>query len=69
MTPSRRLLQLLLAWTVAGLAASVLPPLVPVFRLAGGALLLAAAADAWQALRAPHLRIERQLSGVLPVDV
>jgi uncharacterized protein (DUF58 family) len=69
MTPSRRLLQLLLAWTVAGLAASVLPPLVPVFWLAGGALLLAAAADAWQALRAPPLRIERQLTGVLPVEV
>lgn len=71
MTPSRRLLLLVLAWAGIGGAASLLPlpAVVAAWWLAGGALLAAALADAWQALRAPPLRLERQLPGVLPVEL
>lgn len=80
MTPSRRLLLLVLAWAGAGAAASaglawapsaaaVATAVVAAWWLAGAALLAGALADAWQALRAPPLRLERQLSGVLPVEL
>ena len=77
MTPTARLLRLVLAWGLLGagisLAASLWPAqgrlLAPLWWLAGGALLAAALADAWRALHAPPLRLERQLSGVLPVEL
>jgi uncharacterized protein (DUF58 family) len=79
MTPSRRLLSLVLTWAGGGAAASAAPLLglaAPVetalagaWWLAGAALLAAALADAWQSLRAPALRLERQLPGVLPVEL
>jgi uncharacterized protein (DUF58 family) len=106
MTPTRRLLWLVLAWAGAGAifsvalawsaawpaaapasavsavsatsAASAVPTwpgpalatlLTGAWWLAGAALLAAALADAWQALRAPPLRLERQLPGVLPVEL
>lgn len=80
MTPSRRLLLLVLAWAGAGAAAGLGAALAGLpagagsapaaaWWLAGAALLAAALADAWQALRAPPLRLERQLPGVLPVEL
>lgn len=69
MTPSRRLLHGMLGWTALGLAAGLWAPLAPVWWGAGLALLLAAALDAWLARRAPALRVERGVAGVLPVDV
>lgn len=68
MTPSSKLLRWVLGWVACGLAASLLPALAPLYWAAGGALLLAACADAWRGWRAPPLRVERQLPGVLPVD-
>lgn len=84
MTPTRRLQWLVLAWAGLGACASVAEALFPapaftvalagvsVFAapwwLGGAALLAAALADAWQALRAPPLRLERQLGRVLPVE-
>ncbi|MYN10915.1 DUF58 domain-containing protein [Pseudoduganella aquatica] len=75
MTPARRLLQLLLAWAALGAAASVPAlagtawPLSALWWLAGAALLAAALVDAWHTLRPPPLRLERQLPGVLPVEL
>ncbi|MES2262362.1 MAG: DUF58 domain-containing protein [Pseudomonadota bacterium] len=69
LTPSRRLLQLVLAWSAAGLIASLWPVLALPCWIAGGALLLAAVIDAWLARGAPPLRLERQIAGVWPVGV
>ncbi|CAN7692564.1 DUF58 domain-containing protein [Pseudoduganella sp. LjRoot289] len=77
MTPTPRLLRLLLAWAAAGagaaLAAGLWPAqarwLAPLWWLGGAALLAAALADAWRALGQAPLRLERQLSGVLPVEL
>jgi uncharacterized protein (DUF58 family) len=69
MTPSRRLLYVVAAWTLLGIAASRLPDLVVLWAGAGVALLLIAAVDAWSVRKPPALRVERQLAGVWPVDV
>ncbi|HJV22191.1 MAG TPA: DUF58 domain-containing protein, partial [Holophagaceae bacterium] len=60
--PSRRLLRLLLAWTVLGLAASVAPRLVPLWRGMGWALAAAALADGLLALWPKPFEGVRELS-------
>ena len=69
MTPSPRLLYAAAAWTLLGLAASLLPVLSAVWAGAGIALLLLAGADAWATRKPPALRVERRLAGVWPVEV
>jgi len=69
--PSRRLLAAVLAWVLAGVAASLWDA-APATYGAGLlllALLLAAATDAARARRPPPLRLERQTAGVWPVGV
>ncbi|MES2148262.1 MAG: DUF58 domain-containing protein [Pseudomonadota bacterium] len=68
MTPSRRLLLAVLAWTVLGLAASAWPALVAPWQALAMLLALAMTYDARRAGRAPLLRVERALAGVWPVD-
>lgn len=67
LTPARRLLHALLALALLGLAAGIWPALVLLWCGASLALLLAVLGDAMLVRRAPALRIERQLAGVLPV--
>ncbi|MGZ3181184.1 MAG: DUF58 domain-containing protein [Telluria sp.] len=69
MVPARPLFVLLLAWALLGVAAAALPALIAWWSGAGVALALLAAGDALLARRTPHLRIERELAGVLPVGV
>ncbi|MTW13567.1 DUF58 domain-containing protein [Pseudoduganella eburnea] len=67
MKPTRRMFHALLGLTALGVPASVWPQLQLPWQVLGGALLLAAGADALLARRRPALRAERQLAGVLPV--
>lgn len=60
--PSTRLLRLLLAWTLLGLAASVAPRLLPLWRGGGWALGLGVLADGLLALWPKPLRGEREVS-------
>ncbi len=69
MTPSPRLLYAVLAWTVLGIAASLLPNLQVMWAGCGLALFLLAGFDAWAIRNTPALRVERQLAGVWPVEV
>ncbi len=69
MTPSRRLLLAASAWALLGFAAGWWPGVAPFWQGAGLALLLIGIADALLAWKAPALRVERQVSGVWPVDV
>ena len=68
MMPARRLLLAVAAWMLLGLAASIWPPLLPLWYGAGALLLLAACADALLARRAPPPWVERRLAGVWSVD-
>ncbi|WP_028101427.1 DUF58 domain-containing protein [Pseudoduganella violaceinigra] len=67
MNPTRRMFHALLGVTALGVPASVWPQLQLPWQLLGGALLLAAGADALLARRRPALRAERSMAGVLPV--
>ena len=69
MTPSRRLLYAVAAWTLIGFAANLLPTLSTLWWGGGLALLLFACVDAWALRKPPSLRVERQVAGVWPVDV
>ena len=69
MTPSPRLLYATAAWTMLGVATSLLPALSVVWAGAGIALLLLAGADAWAARKPPALRVERRLASVWPIEV
>lgn len=69
MIPSRRLLYAVLAWAALGAASSRLPVLVLVWWSVGLVLLLGGLLDALWSRKPPALRVERQLSGVWPVDV
>ena len=69
MIPSRRLLYAACAWILLGFMASQLSSLMPFWQGGGLALFLIGCADAWLSRKPPHLRIERQLSGVWPVNV
>ncbi len=60
--PSKRLLRLLLTWTLLGLAASVAPRLTPVWRWAGRGLGAAALLDALFALWPKPFEAVRELS-------
>jgi uncharacterized protein (DUF58 family) len=66
MIPSRRLLSLVLAWVLIGVAAGLWDA-APAAYGAGLLLLLATIADAALARRRPPLRLERQAAGVWPV--
>jgi uncharacterized protein (DUF58 family) len=59
--PTRRLLRLLLGWTAFGLAASVVPRLLPLWRIAGGALGVAVLGDALLALWAKPMEALREV--------
>lgn len=67
MKPTRRMFQALLGLTALAVPASVWPALQAPWQVLGGALLLAAGADALLARRSPALRAERSMAGVLPV--
>lgn len=69
MIPSRRLLYVVAAWTLLGLAASLWEPLDQLWLGSGLALLLACTIDAWLTRTPPCLPVERSLSGVWPVGV
>jgi uncharacterized protein (DUF58 family) len=66
-SPDARLLFLLGAWVVTASAAVVLPPLWPAVRLAGVALLVAGATDAWLLAFTPKLRLVRRTPARLEV--
>jgi uncharacterized protein (DUF58 family) len=72
MTPSRRFLIIVAAWTALGFATSLFPRiewLQASWWAFGLVLLLGALLDAVWSYRPVSLRIERRLAGVLPVDV
>ncbi len=69
MIPSRRLIILVLAWSLLGFVASQVESLGLTWQIAGMALLLWAAIDAWVSRKSPLLTVERQVAGVWPVDV
>jgi uncharacterized protein (DUF58 family) len=69
MTPSRRLLYAVAAWTLLGFAAGPLPALAMLWSGAGLGVLGLACIDAWMVRKAPALRVERQAAGVWPVEV
>lgn len=68
-TPSRRLIAVLLAWAALGFVAGSWPPLVPVWWAVGAALWVVCALDARRVWPVPALRVQRQAAGVWPVDV
>ena len=69
MKPTRRLVALLLAWALLGLAASHLHALVIAWQAVAALLLASAALDMWWVSRPPPITVERQLAGVWPVDI
>lgn len=69
MIPSRRLLYVIFAWTLLGVAASHFASIVQIWWGAGLAIVIIGALDAALARRVPRLRVERRLAGVWPVDV
>lgn len=69
MIPARRLLYAAGAWSLLGLGASWLAPLMTAWQAVGVLLLGAALLDAWISRKPPRLRVSRQVAGVWPVDV
>ncbi len=70
MTPSARSLAAIVAWLLAGLAASFAPDaLGPAWLAAGGALAVAFAADALWVRRTPAPTVERQVAAAVPLGV
>lgn len=72
MIPSRPLLYAVAAWTLLGLACGLLPAvpeLATVWWGSGLTMLVAGLGDAWLSRLPPAVRVERQVSGVWPVDV
>ncbi|WP_374353478.1 DUF58 domain-containing protein [Chitinimonas sp.] len=67
MKPSRRLIALLLVWTVLGFIAGLSRLLVLAWWWLGAGLLLLGLIDALLGLRRPTLRLERQLAPIWPV--
>lgn len=65
MQPSARFFAVLAVWALLGLVASLVPALLPWWRIAGAAIALVALADGWLGRRAPALRVDRQAPGVL----
>lgn len=69
MRPGRGLLRLLGLWTVLGIAGSLWPPVLPLWWIAGAAL-LGLAAWSWIAVRRlPEPEAERRVAGSLPLGV